>query len=197
MRRRRIALVLVVLSAAGAIVSMGLLAHTPLGEDPEPGPVLAPGPTAIREHPDRRIEINLSSQRLRAFEDDRLVLDLLVSSGPDTPTGTFRIWKKHRLKDMRVGLVMLGRYTTLTDVPFVMFYEGEGVPRERGFAIHGAYWHEEFGRPVSHGCINMRPDEARRLFGWTGPVLGDAEHVVATAENPGTRLVVHGTASVP
>ena len=159
-------------------------------ESRDPVAVINPVPA-----PDKRVEVNLTTQMLRAYEDDTLVYEFKISSGRKTPQGTYRIWKKHRMKDMKVGMVVKNDFYVIEDVPYIMFYEGEDMPRERGFAIHGAYWHEEFGRPISHGCINMRVEEARMLFDWTGPALGGETHVLESEGNPGTPVRVYGSAA--
>ncbi|MEZ4557851.1 MAG: LysM peptidoglycan-binding domain-containing protein [Caldilineaceae bacterium] len=104
----------------------------------------------------RRIEVNLSAQTLTAYQGDVAIMQTTVSTGKwSTPTvqGTFHIGTKYASQDM------YGDDYYLPGVPWVMyFYEG--------FAIHGAYWHANFGTPTSHGCVNMRPDEAEILFDW-------------------------------
>ena len=57
-------------------------------------------------------------------------------------------------------------YYNLPNVPFVMFFQNEKIPGIRGFGIHGAYWHNNFGHAMSHGCINMRIIDAEKLFKW-------------------------------
>ena len=179
------------LGLAGLLAAaLSVRAH---GKVDEPGPAVE---EQVRlEHGERRIEVDLGSQMLIAFEDEEEVMKLPVSSGRDdrTPKGVFRIWKKHRLKDMKVGLVVLGRYYTLRNVPWIMYYYSKDVGRSRGFAIHGTYWHNDFGRPVSHGCINMDVEDAKRLFHWVGPYIGGEEHGTESEENPGTEVVVYGT----
>ncbi|WP_414566117.1 MULTISPECIES: L,D-transpeptidase [unclassified Anabaena] len=104
----------------------------------------------------RRIEISLSEQRLRAWEGNRLVYSFRVSTGKrstPTPTGSFRIGSKHRVNRMR------GRGYDIPDVPYAMYFH-------RGYAIHGAYWHNRFGTPVSRGCVNLTVPQARQLFNW-------------------------------
>lgn len=142
----------------------------------------------------RWIEVDLDTQTLTAMQDGKQVYSFPISSGKDgsTPTGTFRIWRKHRLRDMKVGLVVLGRFFVLEDVPWILYYEGEGAGRARGFAIHGAYWHDDFGAPVSHGCINLDVQDARVLYRWAGPVAGVDFSVTATEDNPGTPVIVRG-----
>ena len=107
----------------------------------------------------RRIEVNLSAQTLTAYQGDVAIMQTTVSTGKwSTPTvqGTFHIGTKYASQDM------YGDDYYLPGVPWVMyFYEG--------FAIHGAYWHANFGTPTSHGCVNMRPDEAEILFDWAAP----------------------------
>ncbi|MBW2263423.1 MAG: L,D-transpeptidase [Deltaproteobacteria bacterium] len=187
-----IASVVVMLSLVGAVAAAGVLA---LGQWQPDGsePPAAPDPAPVLEAPDRHVEINLTTQMLKAYEDDTLVYEFKISSGPRTPTGTYRIWKKHRMKDMKVGMVVKDDYYVLEDVPYIMFYFNDELTRERGFAIHGAYWHQDFGKPVSHGCINMRVEEARMLFDWTGPRLGSETDVVEAEGNPGTPVRVYGS----
>jgi lipoprotein-anchoring transpeptidase ErfK/SrfK len=74
---------------------------------------------------------------------------------------------------------------SIEDVPWIMYFSGS-------YALHGAFWHSEFGRTKSHGCVNLSPEDARRIFGWTEPQLPEGWHgVVATEEKQGTRVVVH------
>jgi lipoprotein-anchoring transpeptidase ErfK/SrfK len=104
----------------------------------------------------RWIEINLSSQRLQAWEGNRPVYAVLVSTGKaatPTPTGQFAIQSRHRYARMQ------GYDYDIPDVPYTMYYH-------RGYAIHGAYWHHRFGTPVSHGCTNVAVNHARWLFNW-------------------------------
>ncbi|BAZ47456.1 ErfK/YbiS/YcfS/YnhG family protein [Nostoc sp. NIES-4103] len=105
----------------------------------------------------RRIEIDLSEQRLRAWEGKKLVYSFRISTGKrstPTPIGSFRINSKYRTNRMR------GRGYDIPDVPYTMYFH-------RGYAIHGAYWHNRFGTPVSHGCVNLPVKLARKLYNWT------------------------------
>lgn len=102
------------------------------------------------------VEIRLRSQRLIAWQGDRPVRAVIVSTGKlatSTPTGEFTIQSKHRIARMQ------GDDYDIDDVPYTMYYSGN-------YAIHGAYWHNNFGIPVSHGCINVAEDHARWLFDW-------------------------------
>ncbi len=105
---------------------------------------------------ERRIEVDLSEQMLTAWQGDVVVLRTIVSTGrAEFPTvlGTWPI--RTKLTSTR----MIGPGYNTPDVPWTMYYF-------RGYAIHGAYWHNNFGTPVSHGCVNMRPAEAKLLFDW-------------------------------
>lgn len=142
---------------------------------------------------ERWIEVDLSEQRLTAWEGDRIFLETSVSSGlPHTPTpvGEFRIWIKLRATKMEGGQ---GRYYYyLPNVPYVMYFYNEKVPAWRGYGLHGTYWHNDFGNPRSHGCVNLPTPIAEQLYYWTSPVLPDGKSVVrSSADNLGTRIIIH------
>ncbi len=102
----------------------------------------------------RWIDIDLSDQMLYAFIGENVVNSFLVSTGTwRTPTviGEYHIWVKYRYADMR------GPGYNLPDVPYTMYFY-------KGYGIHGTYWHDNFGTPMSHGCVNMRTPEAGWLF---------------------------------
>ncbi len=124
----------------------------------------------------------MSEQKLRAYEDGTLIFETLVSTGVSrypTVTGRYRIYLK-LLSDTMTGP---GYY--LPNVPYVMYFY-------RGYALHGTYWHSNFGRPMSHGCVNLSVEDARWLFEWTSPRLpAGASYVYAGPENPGTLVVIH------
>ncbi|MBK1988943.1 L,D-transpeptidase [Sphaerospermopsis aphanizomenoides BCCUSP55] len=106
----------------------------------------------------RWIEIDLSEQRLRAWEGKKVVYSYRVSTGKSktpTPVGRFQINSKYHTHRMR------GRGYDIPDVPYTMYFYG-------GYAIHGAYWHNRFGTPVSHGCVNLPVSQARKLYNWAG-----------------------------
>ena len=133
------------------------------------------------------IEVSLDEQKLRAWEGNRVVKEFLISSGKwgATPKGTFNIWYKTRNQSMIGGSKALGTYYNLPNVPHNMFFH-------KGYAIHGAYWHNNFGTPMSHGCVNSPLDQVAELFEWTGPVLPQGTNALrASADNPGTRVYVH------
>jgi len=105
---------------------------------------------------ERWIDIDLSQQRLYAYQGTRLVRSFVVSTGVPaypTVTGTYRIYVKYRYTDMS------GPGYYLPNVPYTMYFY-------LGYGIHGTYWHNNFGTPMSHGCINMRTPDAEWLFYW-------------------------------
>jgi lipoprotein-anchoring transpeptidase ErfK/SrfK len=123
------------------------------------------------------IEVNLGRQILTAYENEQKIFETKIASGittaqsnpkalsTQTPTGKFRILAKYPSKHMGNGNL----FATPDD------YELPGVPwtcffHEAGYAFHGTYWHDNFGTPMSRGCVNMRIDEARWLFRWVHPI---------------------------
>lgn len=144
----------------------------------------------------KRIEVDLTNQRLYAYEGDTKAYDFLISSGlwGKTPTGTFRIWTKLRYVKMEGGNKALHTYYNLPNVPFTMFFANDQIPTWRGFGIHGTYWHNNFGHPMSHGCINMKTSEVEKIYYWASPALGDKRSVRASDENPGTEVIIYGKA---
>jgi len=125
----------------------------------------------------KRIEVNLTTQILTAYEYDQIAFQTNISSGipagrpspnvisTKTPSGEFRIMSKYPSKHMGNGSL----FADIDD------YELPGVPwtsffTESGVAFHGTYWHDNFGTPMSHGCINMRIDEAKWVFRWVQPL---------------------------
>ncbi len=133
------------------------------------------------------IEVSLKEQVLRAWEGTKKVMEYPISSGKwaATPTGEFRIWYKTRSQSMIGGSKDLGTYYNLPNVPHNMFFH-------QGFALHGAYWHNNFGQPMSHGCVNEPLPNAAQIFDWAGPVVPAGVNAIrASDSNPGTRVVVH------
>ncbi|MGC9335057.1 MAG: L,D-transpeptidase, partial [Anaerolineae bacterium] len=126
---------------------------------PTPTATPTPVPTRVpadKSESDKWIEIDLSEQRLYAHEGQKTVFKALVSTGIaryPTLTGRFKIYAKYR------ATRMTGPGYNLPNVPWTMFYSGN-------YAIHGTYWHNNFGRPMSHGCINMKTVEAKWLYNW-------------------------------
>ena len=135
------------------------------------------------------LDVNITKQTLVAYEGERPVYATLVSTGEDglaeggraTKKGIFRVHTKYVTTTMDSTAV--GEEFELRDVPYVQYFE-------EGFALHGAYWHDSFGTPKSHGCINLTPEDARRLFYWTDPPVPSRWHGSQKALT-GTVLFIH------
>ena len=143
----------------------------------------------------KRVHVDLTTQTLTAYEGDKQVLSTRVSTGKwgKTPTGEFKVWIKVRAQKMSGGSG--ADYYYLPNVPFVMFFSNDKVAAARGFSLHGAYWHNNFGHPMSHGCVNMRIVDAEALYHWINPVSdGNVTH--SSEDNPGTPITITGTIPV-
>ena len=140
----------------------------------------------------KRIEVNLTMQTLMAFENDQQVFKTTVATGilngargadglsTKTPQGDFRILDKMPNKHMGNGNLFADADDyELPGVPWTLFFTAQG------HAFHGTYWHENFGVPMSRGCINMRTDEARWLFRWALP-----QHEIGKTVNRGYGTLV-------
>jgi len=143
---------------------------------------------------EKHIEVDLTNQRVFAFEGDRKVYDFPTSTGKwgRTPTGTFHIWTKLKSTLMSGGSGATSYY--LPNVPWVMFFGNNEVPASRGFSLHGTYWHNNFGHPMSHGCVNLRTEDAKVLFEWADPPLVDSNawSITVRAAEEGTKVVIYG-----
>ncbi len=138
------------------------------------------------------IDVNLTQQRLVLYAGTRPVFATLISSGEAgledaqhttaTKRGIFRVHTKHVTATMDSDEI--GEEFELRDVPYVQYFDKEG------YALHGAYWHDRFGTPKSHGCINLTPEDARRIFFWTEPQLPIGWHGVLLPLR-GTVLFIH------
>jgi len=152
-------------------------------------------PDGIGPH-DKWLEVNLTKQYVIAYEGDRPVYATLTSTGrarvpgdPEadylTPTGLFRVNAKHLAGTMDGDTASDGPYS-IDDVPWVLYYH-------LAYAVHGAFWHNRFGFPRSHGCVNLAPRDAQWIFNWSDPQLPDGWHgVYPTETSPGTWIYVHG-----
>lgn len=155
--------------------------HTPThtatpSATPSPTPTLTPSPTAtatigadvsgLEKHfvelprgvgPNERwIDVNLTNQTLEAYEGSTLVRSFVISSGragSPTVTGQFKIWIKVRIQDMS------GPGYYIRDVPWVMYFYGD-------YGIHGTWWHNNFGTPMSAGCVNMTVEDSQWMYNW-------------------------------
>ena len=152
-------------------------------------PLLTP-PPEIKDK-EKWIRVDLANQTLVAYEGAMPVYATLVSTGlgdseeTATPRGKFRIAFKHLTDDM-TGSVGDDEVYSVEDVPWVQYLH-------LNVALHGSFWHSSYGRPRSHGCINLAPADARALFNWTDPPLPEGWHGVASTEsNPGTLVLIEG-----
>jgi lipoprotein-anchoring transpeptidase ErfK/SrfK len=136
-------------------------------------PTMAPPPPEVDvEAKERWVDVELATQTLVAYEGDRAVFATLLSSGKGRPgsgnetrKGTFRIWAKLDTAHMdNLEQENANRYYRMENVPWVQFFD-------KGIGLHGAYWHRSFGNVRSHGCINLAPLDAQRLFSFTTPRL--------------------------
>lgn len=170
----------------------GVYYVNPLHVRPIPFEELAPiSPDVPLEK--KRIEVNLTTQTLMAYEYDKEVLNTKISSGlpngprgkdglsTKTPQGDFRILEKDPAKHMGNGNLFADADDyELPGVPWTCFFTTQG------HAFHGTYWHDNFGTPMSHGCVNMRTEQAKWLFLWAMP-----KHEIGKSTNRGFGTEVH------
>jgi hypothetical protein len=142
----------------------------------------------------KHIYVDLTNQKLYAFDGAKMVFNDDISSGRwhPTPEGTFRIWVKLRATRMTGG--QGGDFYDLPNVPYTMFFYGANASQGQGFSLHGAYWHNNFGHPMSHGCVNMRITDGKALFDWGDPTT-TGYTTYATDVDPGTLITIYGTPS--
>ena len=126
------------------------------------------GETTETTSTSKRIEVDLTKQIAYAYDGVNLIYSFLISSGSwdRTPTGNFKIWTKVRAQKMSGGSKELGTYFYLPNVQNVMFFYNEKYERKLGYSFHQAYWHNNFGVPMSHGCINMTTADSAVLYDW-------------------------------
>lgn len=134
---------------------------------------------------ERWIRVDLSEQQVVAYEGQTPIRGFVISSGlPRTPTvtGEFRIRTKVKVQTMSGGSG--ADYYNLPNVKWVQYFY-------QAYAFHGTYWHNDFGRPKSHGCINMTNADAKWLFDWAGPKWdGKTMWFNSTEDNPGALVIV-------
>jgi hypothetical protein len=133
-------------------------------------PMAAEPPAQLVAPDEHWIDVDTASETLVAYEGIRPVYATLAStgrgalgSGAETPTGVHRVWVKIRASDMdNVGREEAEENYSMEEVPYVQFFDG-------AVALHGTYWHGDFGHVRSHGCVNLSPRDARWLFSFTAP----------------------------
>jgi len=143
---------------------------------------------------DKRILVSLGQQTLAAYEGQTEVFRAPIASGRDyfgpdgttlgslTPAGEHPLWSKRASRHMTGGTPQNGY--DLPGVPWVMYFSANGA------ALHGTYWHNDFGTPKSAGCINLRPTDAKWLFRWTLPAVPYVPGYVTVEWPGGTRVVI-------
>ncbi|HKJ27496.1 MAG TPA: L,D-transpeptidase family protein, partial [Anaerolineales bacterium] len=138
---------------------------------------------------EKRIEVSLDEQRMTAYEYDQPVYEAVVSTGNfraneryQTPTGSYLVGLKRASQHMMPWDRTFGAYD-LPGVPWVSYFT------QRAHAFHGAYWHHGFGRIRSHGCVNLKPDDAKWVYLWTTPEMMPYNQL-QYSENSGTRVIV-------
>ncbi len=138
---------------------------------------------------ERWLDVDLAEQVLVAYEGQRPVFTTLVSTGTANPTpeGSYRIWIKFSEADMQ-GDAGDHRYS-VSSVPWTMYFY-------KDFALHAAYWHDNFGDPRSNGCVNLSPQDARRLYQWSSPEVPTGWSMsYATPDAPGSLVQIRRTVS--
>lgn len=156
----------------------------------EPGPA----PTDVKET-EHWVDVDLSSQTLVLFEGQRPIYATLMSSGKSsrtkakdhsTPTGQWRIREKHVTATMDGDGTDAGDQPySIEDVPFVMYFH-------KSYAVHGAFWHRNYGAQMSHGCVNLAPLDAKFVFSKTEPYVSEQWHGAWSSESTaGSWVVVH------
>ncbi len=129
-------------------------------------------PPAEAAPAERWIDVDLARQVLVAYRGERPLFAMPVSTGRGpagtelaTPPGVHRVWVKLATSDMdNLEDADASRNYAIQAVPWVMYFD-------RGYGLHGAFWHHAFGHVMSHGCVNLTPADAERLFAWTSPHL--------------------------
>ncbi len=134
-----------------SLIYVGQVLQIPSGGSPAPAPPAPSAPTS-----GRWIDVNLSAQRVTAYQGNTAVRSTLASTGlwsTPTVTGQYHIYVKY------ASTLMSGPGYYLPNVPYTMYFY-------RGYAIHGTYWHSNFGQPMSHGCVNLPTSEAQWFYNW-------------------------------
>jgi len=154
-------------------------------------PTPAELPNGLRPN-ERWIDVDIESQVLSAYVGDRPVFATLVSTGRGsdgsvlaTPRGVQRLWVKLRASNMdNLDDESAAENYAIQAVPWVMYFD-------HGYGLHGTFWHRQFGSKHSHGCVNLTPLDAERLFGWTSPKLPAGwTAALPTNYEPGTLIRV-------
>jgi hypothetical protein len=148
-------------------------------------------PTFVKSDDMRWIDVGIDSQVLIAYEGKHPAYVTLVSTGsgrmgdPETthatPRGVFQVYSKHVSTKMSGD--ELGGEFLIDDVPYVQYFQ-------RSYALHGAFWHDDFGHVHSHGCVNLAPTDAAWVFEFTRPEVPQGWHGAFVASG-GTTVFIH------
>ena len=153
-------------SATPGTMYAEIVADTPTSEYiPPTAMAFEPAPVPSGGYGDRWIDVDLSQQRVYAYEGDTVVNSFVVSTGTwqtPTVTGRYKVWIKLRTT------TMAGPGYYLTNVPYVMYFY-------KGYGLHGTYWHNNFGTPMSHGCVNLTIPDSEWIYNWS--VVGTVVNV--------------------
>jgi lipoprotein-anchoring transpeptidase ErfK/SrfK len=151
-------------------------------------------PDGVGDH-ERWVDVDISEQTVVVFEGDTAIYATLTSSGKEskikdkdhsTPRGMWRVREKHLVTTMDGNGTAAGDLPySIEDVPYVMYFH-------KAYALHGAFWHQNFGSQMSHGCVNLAPLDAKWVFFHTAPFLPEGlSGVWSRDERPGSMVVVH------
>jgi lipoprotein-anchoring transpeptidase ErfK/SrfK len=151
-------------------------------------------PSDVGEN-ERWVDVDISEQTLVAFDGPKAVYATLISSGKEskirdkdhsTPRGVFRVREKHVVSTMDGDGTAAGDLPySIEDVPYVMFFH-------KAYATHGAFWHQNFGSQMSHGCVNLAPLDAKWVYFFAEPGMHEGySGAWSNAEHPGSAVVVH------
>lgn len=144
----------------------------------------------------KRLEVNLTEQKIYAWQGDRIVYEFPVSTGRpgyETPTGDFTVWRKVKYQVYRGGTPGTSTYYNLPNVPYSLFFTGDKAPKYKGYAVHGAYWHDDFGiKRRSSGCVNLPIIAAGKIYHWAFPIISDGINAInSTEDNQGIKVAIH------
>jgi lipoprotein-anchoring transpeptidase ErfK/SrfK len=147
-------------------------------------------PPADLKPGEKWVDVSIKQETLVLYEGDKPVFATLVSAGKDgtnvkgdfaTKQGSFRVREKHVAATMDGDTS--GELYSIDDVPYIQYFHAS-------YALHGAFWHEQYGRVRSHGCVNLSPSDAKRVFMWTEPQVPPGWHAVWSDDaHPGTRVI--------
>jgi len=144
---------------------------------------------------ERWIDVDISEQTLVVFEGDRPLYATMISSGKEskikekdhaTPRGMWRVREKHTVSTMDGNGTAAGDMPySIEDVPYIMYFH-------KSYATHGAFWHQNFGAQMSHGCVNLAPLDAKWLYFHTAPEVPSGMHGAWSSDTrPGSWVVIH------